>query len=481
MPGKLNVRVAVGLAATLCVFDYLFWGGAFVAVRNNPFARFNTLAWFTSPCTISIGLSLIFGARLLLGRGHRPRSLCIGAFGCQILSVLLLSGLLVMEDAPVAALSLSAVLAGTGIGLAVLGWQWELCHLETIEVMPTVCAAFIASPLASAALLLMPAATYNMLTGILSCMSTLPLVQDGGAAVDAEPYASQKAGMALRGIVQRETRTVMCICSIAVVVGVSRTMALTARDDAGVVTFGALAGGLVAALAVIATTRPGRRASSPENVYTAVFAASGLSLVAAFLMGGSAEFFSCSAQCLFVVVTITTMMHYALRQEGPRSTAACGCSIGLAYLALGVGHIAGIVLGHSPIDGVTPLAAAAVVCAYVLSAPLVFLLRRRCDPPGTGDAAAVPVAPPAQTDVKIAMEAAEKYGLSARETDVLRLTLRGMESPQMAKRLCLSDNTVRSHKKNLYRKLGVHSKSELFGVVLPKELQDEEVFLNNPS
>lgn len=479
MPGKLNVRVAVGLAATLCVFDYLFWGGAFVAVRNNPFAGFNTLAWFTSPCTISIGLSLLFGARLLLGRGHRPRALCIGAFGCQVLSVLLLSGLLVMEDAPVAALSLSAVLAGTGIGFAVLGWQRELCHLEASEVTPTVCAAFVASPLASAALLLMPAATYNMLTGILSCMSTLPLVQGGGME-GAEPCAPQKAGAALRELVRGEARTVLCICSIAVVVGVSRTVALTARDDAGVVTFGALAGGLVAALAVIATTRAGRRASSPENVYTVVFAASGLSLVAAFLMGGSAEIFSCSAQCLFVVVTITTMMHYALRQEGPRSAAACGCSIGLAYLALGVGHIAGIVLGHSPIDGVTPLAATAVVCAYVLSVPLVFLLRRRCDPAGTA-AAAVPVAPPAQTDVQIAMEAAEKYGLSARETDVLRLTLRGMESPQMAERLCLSDNTVRSHKKNLYRKLGVHSKSELFGVVLPKELQEEEESLNNPS
>jgi LuxR family maltose regulon positive regulatory protein len=50
--------------------------------------------------------------------------------------------------------------------------------------------------------------------------------------------------------------------------------------------------------------------------------------------------------------------------------------------------------------------------------------------------------------------------LSARELEVLRLLNTHLSSTEIAERLCISANTVRFHIKNIYGKLGVHSRSD---------------------
>lgn len=51
--------------------------------------------------------------------------------------------------------------------------------------------------------------------------------------------------------------------------------------------------------------------------------------------------------------------------------------------------------------------------------------------------------------------------LSAREREVLRLLLANRRVPQIATRLFISQHTVRTHLKSIFRKLDVHSQSEL--------------------
>ena len=58
-----------------------------------------------------------------------------------------------------------------------------------------------------------------------------------------------------------------------------------------------------------------------------------------------------------------------------------------------------------------------------------------------------------------------EYGLSNREADVLELIARGRDVARMAEALFVSENTVRSHCKSLYRKLGVHSRQEVFDLL----------------
>lgn len=56
--------------------------------------------------------------------------------------------------------------------------------------------------------------------------------------------------------------------------------------------------------------------------------------------------------------------------------------------------------------------------------------------------------------------------LTEREVDVTRLILRGHSSKSAARVLDISPETVRDHRKNLYRKLAVNSQSQLFALFI---------------
>ena len=60
---------------------------------------------------------------------------------------------------------------------------------------------------------------------------------------------------------------------------------------------------------------------------------------------------------------------------------------------------------------------------------------------------------------------ATQYGLSKREKDVLRCLAMGYDSSATAKKLQISWNTVRTHTRNVYGKLNVHSKQALIDCV----------------
>jgi LuxR family maltose regulon positive regulatory protein len=50
--------------------------------------------------------------------------------------------------------------------------------------------------------------------------------------------------------------------------------------------------------------------------------------------------------------------------------------------------------------------------------------------------------------------------LSERELKVLQLIAEGLTNPEIASRLFLSVNTVKAHTRNIYGKLGVHSRTQ---------------------
>ena len=60
---------------------------------------------------------------------------------------------------------------------------------------------------------------------------------------------------------------------------------------------------------------------------------------------------------------------------------------------------------------------------------------------------------------------AEKFGLSPRETEILGYLGRGHGIVFIANTLVISESTVRTHVKNIYRKLGVNSREELLQLV----------------
>lgn len=60
---------------------------------------------------------------------------------------------------------------------------------------------------------------------------------------------------------------------------------------------------------------------------------------------------------------------------------------------------------------------------------------------------------------------ASRFELTQREAEVASLLVNGYTLPHAADALCISVDTVRTHSKSLYRKLGIHKKRELIAIV----------------
>lgn len=80
--------------------------------------------------------------------------------------------------------------------------------------------------------------------------------------------------------------------------------------------------------------------------------------------------------------------------------------------------------------------------------------------------AGAPVLDPVASNGEVELaDWAKRYRLSAREAEVFELLARGRNRVYISKTLFISDNTTRTHMKNVYRKLGVHSQQELIDLL----------------
>jgi len=71
-----------------------------------------------------------------------------------------------------------------------------------------------------------------------------------------------------------------------------------------------------------------------------------------------------------------------------------------------------------------------------------------------------------RTQLEISVQQLKGAQLTARELDVGRLMLSGCSGKEIARKLEISVETVRVHKKHMYSKLGIKSQSELFSIFL---------------
>lgn len=62
-------------------------------------------------------------------------------------------------------------------------------------------------------------------------------------------------------------------------------------------------------------------------------------------------------------------------------------------------------------------------------------------------------------------EIAARFGLTERERQIMAMTCLGKSKAYIAGQIGISESTVKSHVRNIYAKLDVHSKNELQGLV----------------
>lgn len=141
----------------------------------------------------------------------------------------------------------------------------------------------------------------------------------------------------------------------------------------------------------------------------------------------------------------------------------------LAFFGLGLGAIfstmaAGSILGALPRAGgsanqVMYVVALVLVCVYLLMLPLIGLRRKP-----VRDGIVIRSLDGDELRARCA-RVAQQHGITQGERAVLEQLALGRTVAAISKDLGLSENTVRSYSKALYRKLGVHSKQELINLI----------------
>ena len=62
------------------------------------------------------------------------------------------------------------------------------------------------------------------------------------------------------------------------------------------------------------------------------------------------------------------------------------------------------------------------------------------------------------------------YNLSEREIEITRLIVNGLTSADIAEKLFLSEHTVKTHRKNIFRKIGINSISQLTSFAINNQI-----------
>lgn len=177
------------------------------------------------------------------------------------------------------------------------------------------------------------------------------------------------------------------------------------------------------------------------------------------------------------VLQITVLLYFVgqARRGFVSAAFAIGLSQGIVQLGVLLGNVAGSELAR----GDTPLWCVAIALMCALSVAMAFAPSAIVGEAAQDDGRSRSEAGDARTE-RDAEESRRKNtlarlieegGLSAREAEILDFLSKGRSQPYIRDALVLSKNTVATHVKHIYQKLGVHSKQELLDLFDDKDAE----------
>lgn len=464
----------LGLAA-VCYLEALLscLYGPMTIVDHAP-SRASEAVW--AGCIVGgLGCVALTMARPLRKEGRAWGVICVAAFVIGVLpSACAYAGL------PLP----SAVIVGCGVlrgcGLVCLGVAWT-CTVGTApfdRLLPAVAAASLIAVLMATALGEMggyPAAVGAL---AMAALATLPFWHVGRIfdAVDARggdsvPRARKPGSRKLSAL--PSLFYVLASSAIGAMLSIVFVHAQPQPVLQGLVpesSFGVVSASLVL---LAASLWGAKRLNLPFIQWVACPAAAALIVVlSSFPVSGIA--FRIGAIAVFAFFAALGLLSLVvLAKVNSRGEFSPLMTTGLSFCCFAVAAWAGSLLAASGLPvaqrGELLLVVATTYFAFLLVAPGVRLWRTSKLPEEPLEWESGEREKPHASGEKAAEEAcaevAVAYGLSAREAELLPYAFQGYTSTYIAKALFISDNTVRSHLKNIYRKLGVSSKMELIDLV----------------
>lgn len=140
-----------------------------------------------------------------------------------------------------------------------------------------------------------------------------------------------------------------------------------------------------------------------------------------------------------------------------------------ANISLAIGHIIGATVTNALISTAeTPLSGIHVIAPIILASVLLvalFMISDKNLDMGWGAVKPSEDTTPAISSRRVCDEICSVYSLTKREGEILLLLTKGRSALAIGETLGLSVETVKTHMKNVYKKLDVHSKQELLDLV----------------
>mgnify|MGYP002572278441 FL=1 len=440
-------------------------------------SRWTSLPLFAGAVLIGSMTTLAMGPRLLGRFAH----LRVGVIG---LSYVVAAGAMAVAlfAPPLREIALCLVFPASGIFLpwVLLSWGIAFASFSREEVLASSVAGFAvldaflilqdllpsAFPFALLASLVLGLMGHLTIQPLLASGRPSPYEDDGCQEHDAHEEPSAPAGRAERSHVKETMKLRSLLCTVPFL-GVALylfTQGLVDQKEeyAPFIVFFTVAA-LAAVILGCVTSSRATRGASPSNKLFVIFdigvpgaAVVGFAIKMVPLGFVSQTLFPCFMEAYFGVLALAFWMNLAFFGMSNKTLLprACGFASGCGALALVVGAVAKLSL--PPVTSVVlGLVTAAFLILAIVSVGYNLILFSK----GTESDAELSPNPLSLSDVCRAIS--EDHHLTPRESEVLEELAVGHSSGYIAKVLYISNNTARSHMKNIYRKLDIRSREEL--------------------
>lgn len=496
---KPNV-LSFGFAVILSINTTSVWGGVFPYFPAEAQNSVSTVSFYL----VQLASLTVSYLAVLFISWHRPHA--IGRLGVLAPSVPLSAGSLILVSAmylPSHTMSLivgAAVCVGAGSALYMIAWQkvFAACRPEECNLALLTGAGY--SALLYFGICLIPAA----LTAYLIPLVLVPLAglclwlaadrSDFDRPMFDETPAEHVA--VYRSALRESVPPALCAGALGFSMGAMRFVAITHQDLLNVVniiSMGALAAGAAGFMLLWR-----KRAISFDLMaaYRILFPVVGAGMLLMPFAGNAfATFGIAITYASAMIVNMLVMMHccHVARTSGINPLVIFAFYESIIYALQIVGYAVGYGSGIDHGFDVSQLAFVSVCALFVLliasiacgggkklhANRLEFLM---LSPERAGENMAKEMevskklakqgaeAASEETEVrdrisKRCQKVKECFALSSREAEVMELVARGQTATAIAESLFISENTVRTHLKRIYAKLGVHRKREMLAII----------------
>lgn len=477
---KSRIIICLGLSLNLLLGVFALWGG-FSFQELTGFGIADILMYWSTPLLLAIG-SVSFSP--LVAKNPPTKRL----FVLPLVTGLLIGiGYVLLYLCSVASENMlylflgSAISTGIGYGLALLLWQHHLSRFSHDEVAKILLASLIIS---SAGYLLLHLFIQNDAWLAYPFIATAIVVLFLLAAwlpdfPDAKFHPLRGRSTSGKAIVKEIGGSLLCVSAISVAVALTRVIALDGIEDVALInSVPSVCIIIVASLLYLVLFGfnkgfSGLKSLNILGLYRVFFPVIATALLALTIIGGSlalpvATLVYVVFSLVFAFIMLTSID--VARKNKVWSPCIYGIYAGVTYVFFAVATVLGAWGVLSKNLGVAAFPVAILVALYILTMSYVAIQNhKRFSKKGSSKSAAEEEDNTTATIIDEVSQRssvlAKQHQLTAREAEILVLMAKGRDVPSIAKMLFISENTVRSHSKGVYRKLDVHNKQELLDLL----------------